>query len=409
MDLFFSTDKFKLNGQSYTGFPILISQKGAVVKEALFFCISYLINRGRVQSKKSWMTYGKALYQFFGWCECNDIDWRDVGNDRESTILSEFRDWNLSPEGGSLAASTVNQRLRLLCEFYRHAANKGWVASVPFDMETITVRQPKGFLAHVDATGGKRASADVMLKTPRTVIRVLTKQQSVDLLEATHNPTHRLIIRLGLTTGMRREELATFPLKYILNHATSTKYRSFVRVDLNPKEMKIKRNQPRGIDIPRTVMEDLHQYVIHERYRLESISGQPQPTLFLRADGAPYANDGAAFLGIVKKSGKIAGIPYVNVHVLRHTYATHTLYAMMKSKAQTHALLYVRDRLGHASVTNTEMAGAAINRRVNLYPSTRTSRSSACSRNAGSINGASSGSALRSLTEPRLFGLNRHT
>jgi integrase len=27
---------------------------------------------------------------------------------------------------------------------------------------------------------------------------------------------------------------------------------------------------------------------------------------------------------------------------------------MMQSKAQTHALLYVRDRLGHASVTTTE-------------------------------------------------------
>ena len=116
----------------------------------------------------------------------------------------------------------------------------------------------------------------------------------------------------------------------------------------------IKRNQPRGIDVPRTVMEDLWQYVIHERHQLESLSGQAQPTLFLTADGLPYANDGAAFLGIVKRAGEIAGIPYVNVHVLRHTYATHTLYAMMKSKAQTHALMYVRDRLGHASVTTTE-------------------------------------------------------
>ncbi|MEQ8799307.1 MAG: tyrosine-type recombinase/integrase, partial [Salinisphaeraceae bacterium] len=89
-------------------------------------------------------------------------------------------------------------------------------------------------------------------------------------------------------------------------------------------------------------------------HRLESISGQPQRTLFLTADGVPYANDGAALLGVVKKAGEAAGIPYVNVHVLRHTYATHTLYAMMQAKAQTHALLYVRDRLGHASVTTTE-------------------------------------------------------
>lgn len=354
MDLFFSTSKFKLNGQTYTGFPILISEEGKVVGEALDFCITYLIKRGRVESKKSWETYGKALYQFFGWCEANAIDWRDVGNNREATILAEFRDWNLSEEGGSLAARTVNARLRLLCAFYRHAANKGWVASVPYDMEMITVRQPKGFLAHVDASGGKQMSADVMLKTPRTVIRVLTKHQSLDLLNATNNPTHKLMMRLGLTTGLRREELATFPLKYVINPVTYTKHRSFIRVNLDPKDMAIKRNQPRGIDVPRTVMEDLWQYVIHERHRLQSILDQAQPTLFLTNDGLPYANDGAAFLRIVKRAGEIAGIPYVNVHVLRHTYATHTLYAMMKSKAQTHPLMYVRDRLGHASVTTTE-------------------------------------------------------
>ena len=354
MDLFFSTSKFKLNGQSYTGFPILISEEGKVVGQALDFCIAYLIKRGRIESKKSWETYGKAIYQFFGWCEANAIDWRDVGNDREATILAEFRDWNLSEEGGSLAARTVNARLRLLCAFYRYAVNKGWVSSVPYDIETITVRQPKGFLAHVDASGGKQMSADVMLKTPRTVIRVLTKHQSLDLLNALKNPTHRLMVRLGLTTGLRREELATFPLKYVIDPATYTKHRSFIRVNLDPRDMAIKRNQPRGIDVPRTVMEDLWQYVIHERHRLQSIQGQAQPTLFLTEDGLPYANDGAAFLGIVKRAGEIAGIPYVNVHVLRHTYATHTLYAMMKSKAQTHGLMYVRDRLGHASVTTTE-------------------------------------------------------
>ncbi|GHD33516.1 tyrosine-type recombinase/integrase [Halioglobus pacificus] len=354
MDLFFSTEKFKLNGQSYTDFPILVSDKGCIVSEALDFCISHLIKRGRIGSKKSWGTYGQYLYQFFGWCEANAIDWRDVGNDREATILAEFRDWNLSEEGGSLAAGTVNARLRLLCAFYRHAANKGWVTSVPYGMDTITVREPKGFLAHVDASGGKRVSPDVMLKTPRTVIRVLTKHQSLDLLNAIKNPTHRLMVRLGLTTGLRREELATFPLKYVINPVTYTKHRSFIRVNLDPRDMVIKLNQPRGIDVPRTVMEDLWQYVIHERHQLENLSGQAQPTLFLTEDGLPYANDGAAFLGIVKRAGEIAGITYVNVHVLRHTYATHSLYAMMKSKAQTHALIYVRDRLGHASVTTTE-------------------------------------------------------
>ncbi|WP_439503543.1 tyrosine-type recombinase/integrase [Methylophaga sp.] len=354
MDLSFSTDKFKLNGHSYTGFPILVSKEGKVVEEALDFCIDHLIKRGRVQSKKSWVTYAKALYQFFGWCEVNDINWRDVGNDREATILAEFRDWNLSSEGGSLSAATVNARLRLLCAFYRYAVNSGWVKTVPYAMETITLRQPKGFFAHVDASGGIRSTADVMLKTPRTIIRVLSKHQAMDLLAAITNPTHKLIVRLALTTGLRREELASFPLKYVINPAMYTQHRSFIRINITPRDMTIKFNQPRGIDVPRTVMDTLWQYVLERRHQHESISGQGQSVLFLTESGQPFANDGAAFLDLVKKAGRAAGIPNVNVHMLRHTYATHTLYAMMKSKAQTHALLYVRDRLGHASVSTTE-------------------------------------------------------
>lgn len=354
MELFFTNNKFKLNGQSYSGFPILITGKGRVVEEALDFCIAHMIKRGRVQSKKTWVTYGKALYQFFGWCEVNSVDWRDVGNDREATILAEFRDWNLSSEGGNLSATTVNARLRLLCAFYRYAANRGWVTTVPYSMETVTVRQSKGFLAHVDGRGGIRSTADVMLKTPRTVIRVLSKHQATDLLAAITNPTHKLIVRLALTTGLRREELATFPLKYVINPTTYTKHRSFIRVNLDPRDMTLKFNQPRGIDVPRTVMDALWQYVLNRRHQHESVTGQRQSILFLTESGQRYANDGAAFLGLVKNAGEAAGIPYVNVHMLRHTYATHTLYAMMQSKAQTHALLYVRDRLGHASVTTTE-------------------------------------------------------
>ena len=87
---------------NYTGFPILISREGKITEEDLDICIAHLFKRGRVQSKKSWITYGKALYQFFGWCEVNGIDWRDVGNDRETTVFAEFRGWNLSPEGGAL-------------------------------------------------------------------------------------------------------------------------------------------------------------------------------------------------------------------------------------------------------------------------------------------------------------------
>jgi len=42
-------------------------------------------------------------------------------------------------------------------------------------------------------------------------------------------------------------------------------------------------------------------------------------------------------------------------HILRHTYATHTLKSLMSRKSITfNPLIYVRDRLGHNSITTTE-------------------------------------------------------
>jgi integrase len=40
--------------------------------------------------------------------------------------------------------------------------------------------------------------------------------------------------------------------------------------------------------------------------------------------------------------------------MLRHTYATHMLAALAKSRNVGNALLYIRDRLGHSSVKTTE-------------------------------------------------------
>lgn len=353
MHLFFSTSDFKIHGYSYPNLPLLVDRNGAIEREVLQFCIYYLIKRGRVESLNSWVKFGKDLLDFFDWCESNEIDWRDVGNDRESTILAEYRDWSLGEEVGN-SPSTVNGRLNFLMKFYRFACNRGIVASLPYQMETVTVRRPRGFLIHADAAGGQRLSPDVVLKTARPVIRVLSRDQARTLVSSISNPIHKLIVRLALTSGLRRQELATFPVRYVIDPHKYTNYRSFIRVDLHPRDMRLKGNQPRGIDIPRTVMEDLWRYRIDLRHQMERQAGVKSDALFLSNNGIPFKNRGAAFLEIVKSAGMAASIPYVNVHVLRHTYATHTLYSMMRAKTHTNALLYVRDRLGHSSVTTTE-------------------------------------------------------
>lgn len=355
--LIFSTQDFKLNGMPYADFPLLLDERtGLIHEEALDFMIHHCIKRGKVKSVKSWRPFGQAMYDFFNFLQAyDDCDWRELENGRNSTIVAQYRDWSLTQCG--LSASTVNQRLRFIVKFYQFALRQGWITSLPYSLEDVHVRQTKGFLAHVNAAGGVVAVPDIMLRQPRTTIKVLTKEQVMTLLKSIENPTHKLMVRLALATGIRREEIATFPLKYIFNPASratektsSDKIQGTVRVHLNPQDMAIKNNHERAIDVPVALMADLWQYVLHERFQAKSIHGQKQAELFLNGQGRPFANYGAGLNKILTD----LGLPFrVAPHMLRHTYATHTLYAMREKKSRTDPLLYVKNRLGHASIHST--------------------------------------------------------
>jgi site-specific recombinase XerD len=60
-----------------------------------------------------------------------------------------------------------------------------------------------------------------------------------------------------------------------------------------------------------------------------------------------YLNN--AFVKISKKSGIDC-----HPHMLRHTFGTYELLRMGQKQGQSKALLWVRDRMGHSSITTTE-------------------------------------------------------
>lgn len=349
MKLIFSTDSFNVGNRSYPGFPILLHDNMQVFREGLDFLIYHCIHRGRVGSEKSWITYGRDLYDFFAFVEANELDWRAIRNRVDSHILAVYRDASL--KDFQLAASTINRRLRFAIKFYQYAALQGWVTDLPYAIEEIRVNQSKGFLAHTDRSGNIRSTADVLLKTRRTKIKVLSSEQLNVLMSAIKSKQNQLMVRLCLATGLRKEELLTFPLKYVVNPQKNPVKSHYV-VKLSPMDMELKGGHERTIHVPKTLMEDLWQYVIHMRSGVSKNSSQIYSNLFLNSRGLPYSSKSQAF----NKTLLRLDLPFkVHPHMLRHTYATHTLNALMKRKDLTfNPLMYVRDRLGHSSITTTE-------------------------------------------------------
>lgn len=349
MKLVFSTSKFKVGNRSYAGFPILLHNSMKTFNEGMSFLTYHCIKRGRVASKRSWVTYGRDLYDFFAFVEANNLNWRSIEDPLNSHILAVYRDASI--ENFGLSEATVNRRLRLAIKFYQYAKLQGWVANLPYAIEEIKVNQPKGFLAHADKSGGIKATADVLLKRRETRVKVLSTEQVGMLLSTITNKQDKLMVRLCLTTGLRKEELLTFPVDYIVNPQRLPLTNNYV-TRLSPNDMALKGAHERSIHLPKSLMEDLWQFVIHERSELSQKSSEVYPNLFLNKEGRPFSVTSNGFNYMIKR----LGLPFhVSPHMLRHTYATHTLKALMMRKGLSfNPLLYVRDRLGHSSITTTE-------------------------------------------------------
>lgn len=349
MKLIFSTSDFKIHGLSYPQFPVLLDSEMNIVEEVLLFLVNHCIQRGRVQSIKSWEAYGQSMYDYFSFLEANSLNWQINNDNFYYSILAAYRDWSLSEI--QLNPNTVNYRLRLIIKFYKFALEKQWIKSLPYHLEEVRIRKANSFLAHVDASGNKKCVPDVLLKTQQVPIKVLSKAQVREFLHALKNPTQKLMARLALSCGLRKEELATFPVHYIFNPRTHTTCKSIIRLYLNPLDMKTKGNKPRSIDMPRTLMAALWEYVIHDRHQLEKISKEKQNSLFLNKNGLPWCKAGKSLNNLWNHLGLSFK---VTPHMLRHTYATHTLYELRLKRISIDPLLYLRDRLGHSSIQTTE-------------------------------------------------------
>lgn len=340
-------------GRVYDGFPLLLNDDCTAMQPAQTFLWDLLIHNGRIESKKTWETYGRAIYDFFAFSITNRYDWRQPAAEGLRTAIEAWRDWSRGTLG--LSARTVNQRLRTVVRFYQWAVKKGHIEQVPFDYMTIQTSRGPGFLHHVNATGGKVAAPAVLLSEEQKPIRFLTKEQIEVCHTTLTNLTHQLMFELMVRTGLRQMECRTFPDAYVFDPKRRKDLRPEykIRLRIAPKDMEIKRSKPRDIDVPYDLMEKLWAYSVrHRQGRANNHpDGKEFPHLFLTEGGVPYGKNSVT--AIFRKLARRVGFP-VEAHMLRHSYATYLLYSLRKSKTfEGEPLLYVRDRMGHSDVSTT--------------------------------------------------------
>jgi len=367
MELVWATDDYVIAGRPYPSFPILLWDTMESCVPVNEFLRHYLL-RGSIGSKKSWASTARALYDFFSYLQSNDLDWRDVDRGNSKNIVAAYRDYCLVDF--SLARSTTRQRLIYICKFYEYALSAGWVRKLPFDYEERFTKRDAGYFAHIDASGAKVLANNLMPRPHKNPPKFLNLIEIQKLLKSAENPHHRMMIRLALQSGLRREEISTFPLAYVLKANNADSAHRNIRIRIDPFDghgILTKGSKPRDIYLSKRLISELHRYVVQLRGERSSLSTEKHENLFLNHYGEPFSNDGKSIERIVRNIGAKAGVK-VYPHMLRHTYATHTLSALQRKGSDIEPLVFVQRQLGHTSIHSTmiylhlinEMADSAV-------------------------------------------------
>lgn len=352
MQLVRAAETFEVHGITYPGFPILLDSGMQSVTAANQFLRYHLIHRGRVASRKSWATLSQHLLDYFRFLEDKNWHWRTPMRGGVGP-LSSYRESCIAER--KLHPRTVNQRLTTITRFYRYALTVGLIDELPFRDEKVFVTVAGNELVHLTGRRRQVTTPDVMMRLAREAPKYLPSDQVRALLKAATNPTHRLMIRMALQTGLRREELATFPAGYVFDPAPAASSRRSVSVYLDPMDghgIKTKGGRPREIRMSKDLMADLWSYRIHRRQQQISKASTNPRALFVTARGVSWSEDGKGFLRVLARLGKSIGIA-VWPHLLRHTYATYTLMALHKAKTAIDPLVFVQRQLGHSSISMT--------------------------------------------------------
>jgi integrase/recombinase XerD len=163
-------------------------------------------------------------------------------------------------------------------------------------------------------------------KTYNPLPKVLEAQEIAELINSLNNLKHQCMLSLIYSAGLRRSELLNLRIK-----------------DIDSKRMQIhviqsKGRKDRNIPLSDTILVMLREY--YKKY-------QPTDFLFEGQDGGQYSARSLAL--VLKRACALSGnSKKINLHMLRHSYATHLL-------ENGTDLRYIQQLLGHKSSKTTEI------------------------------------------------------
>lgn len=339
------------------GFPILVSERMAIIESAFAWLIELATIPGRSHAAETVRTYGEHLHDWFDSLEQSGLDWCSVGEAEiagwRNRMLSQPSPHTKRP----YARSTVNDRVRTVCRFYAWAQDRGWIDSLPFHFVDVRVSSSRrqAFLAHVDGRAGVVAANILTVAEYERLPRPLRPDQLRRVFAHLEMP-YRLMAEWALATGLRRKELCGLALFQVPETAhLHDEDHPLIGVPLTIT----KGDKPRTIYPPIRLVDRTQHYIDEVRtpqvraLRRQRRDYQPSSALFLNTQGNAVST--ARLTAVFAEAFRAAGVAGT-LHYLRHTFAMTMLVRLQRQASVTpdlNPLKIVQVLLGHSSIQST--------------------------------------------------------
>jgi integrase/recombinase XerD len=345
-----ATDDFMYAGRPRPNFPIILGNDYIPAYPYQDFLLWYLLDRGRKYSELTCEKYGRDIFDFAQFLQVNERHWDEQVDAPGRSVVAAYRDWCVAESGNQ--ATTTNARIRLIATMYEWAEQRGLIKTNPI---SYSDRNRLGAAASTQSLRELSSERVDLTVAEWDVPAEFLTQEQLDLVRP-HIPTQtqRLLFNLMVHVGLRSVEARTFPMAYVFNpeRRPDCSPDRLIRVRLSPRDMKLKFNKPRDVDVPYPLMRDMYAYTLYERNRWLARSGlHTVKSLLLTVTGRSFSKDAVCrCFSRISEASRLR----VTAHMLRHSYAILTLMRLRRdSRFHGEPLLYIRDRLGHENVETT--------------------------------------------------------
>ncbi|GAA5418040.1 tyrosine recombinase XerC [Paraliobacillus ryukyuensis] len=250
-------------------------------------------------------------------------------------FIDNLQNEGMHKDGGKLASSTVFYHFRILNNLFNFAREMQLIKNSPLD----GIKKPKVDYKEIEVYTIEEASE--LIKALETEVNV---------------PHWQIIVKLAITTGMRRSELFGLEFKHIdfdkgIVHVrqalTYTKYGGY---DVHEIKKGTRAARRRDVYISDTLLKQIEQL---ESSRKKERFAKGKSNLwrngehnFILADENSKPFNPASMKNWWKRFLQRHNLKYINIHALRHTSATLLINEGVHAKI-------ISQRLGHSDISTT--------------------------------------------------------